>query len=442
MDKGKLMRSLIIVVLAFVMVCAVILISNWDMVSRKFGIKPAEPTVTNGEEAALNESKQIGDNLSAFLEDETFFDEESHYKSIEVFAGKSVYMIMNSVAKDLRIMIVDSVGDIVTGAPFCVSIQDVGDYTDDDMDGIIYIPALRSGEYSVMLNELDGFRVPNTITSIKIKDRIEYRAIDDISYLIVDEATVDSEKEDTEIRDAEEEATEQENTELSTTNAGKVGIDVSKWNEEIDWEQVAGAGIEYAIIRVGYRGSSTGAIVEDPHFKMNIEGAIDAGIPVGVYFFTQAVSETEAVEEASAVLSLIKGYDVDYPVFIDSESAGGRGRADSLNEEDRTAYVKAFLETIKNAGYAAGIYGSTNWYNDKLDMNKLSDYYLWLAEYDDAPSYDGYYHMWQYTSKGHVDGIATAVDFDISYMNIDTQIDHSEQYSGVVNGDTGNVPTQ
>jgi len=224
----------------------------------------------------------------------------------------------------------------------------------------------------------------------------------------------------------------------------KKGIDVSKWNKEIDWEKVKAEGVEFAIIRCGYRGSSSGSLILDPTYEANIKGAIEADIPVGVYFFTQAVNEVEAVEEASMVINLIRPYDVDYPVFLDSESAGGNGRADQLTAEERTDIHKAFLETISNAGYATGIYGSTNWLNAKVDMNQLSGYHTWLAEYAEIPSYEGYYHMWQYTSKGEIDGISTNVDLNLCYMNIDTSIDHSMNaggYTGVVNGDTGNVPT-
>ncbi len=201
--------------------------------------------------------------------------------------------------------------------------------------------------------------------------------------------------------------------------------------------------MEFAIIRCGYRGASTGALVLDPMYEQNIKGAIEADIPVGVYFFTQAVDEVEAVEEASMVIRLIEDYDVDYPVFLDSESAGGSGRADGLESAERTKIHKAFLETIAAAGYETGIYGSRNWLNEQVNMKELSSYKTWLAEYTDIPAYEEYYHMWQYTSKGTVDGIETRVDLNLCYMNIDTSINHAKGaggYSGVVNGDSGNVP--
>ena len=299
-------------------------------------------------------------------------------------------------------------------------------------------------EYSVSLLEAEGYKVPNTITSIQIKQEIEYRVLDDIEYLIMTEDDIDAEKEDKEVKGAEEAADGSENTEfLAASGNARVGIDVSKWNKTIDWEKVKEAGVEFAIIRCGYRGASTGALVLDPMYEQNIRGAIEADIPVGVYFFTQAVDEVEAVEEASMVIRLIEDYDVDYPVFLDSESAGGRGRADGLEAEERTRIHKAFLDTVKASGYETGIYGSRNWLNEQVDMEELSDYRTWLAEYAEIPAYDGYYHMWQYTSKGSVDGIETRVDLNLCYMNIDTSINHAKGaagYSGVVSGDSGNVP--
>lgn len=449
MDSKRMRRMLAAMIIVFLVVIAALVAANLDAVKRKLGFAqeiPVQEETEENNEAEEKESGQIGSNLSAFLSDETFFDPEVRFKSLESYSGRNVFLVMSSVAKDLRIMVVDSVGRLVTGTEFTVTIQDVGEYTDRDKDGIIYVDDLRSGEYSVFLNEQDGFHVPNTITTIQVRQEIEYRVLDNIEYLMLTEDDIDPEKEDKAVNGAAEDADGTENMELQFDNgSAKLGIDVSKWNQEIDWEAVKNAGIEFAIIRCGYRGASTGALVIDPRYKENIEGAIAAGIPVGVYFFTQARDEVEAVEEASMVIRLIEDYDVDYPVFLDSESAGGRGRADGLDSDERTRAHRAFLQTIQAAGYETGIYASRNWLKDRIDMTRLSDYRIWLAEYADAPTYDEYYyHMWQYTSKGTVDGISTNVDLNLCYMNIDTSINHSKHaagYSGVVNGDTGNVPT-
>lgn len=194
------------------------------------------------------------------------------------------------------------------------------------------------------------------------------------------------------------------------------GIDVSKYQGTIDWSAVKAAGIEFAIIRVGYRGSQTGVLVEDPYFKQNIKGATAAGIKVGVYFFTQAITEAEAVEEASMVLSLISGYKLKYPVFIDTENGSGNARANGLDKATRTACISAFCKTIQNGGRTAGIYASKSWYNTKLDMSQLNGYCIWVAQYNTSCTYTGKYSIWQYTSKGSVPGIKGYVDMNISYM--------------------------
>lgn len=198
------------------------------------------------------------------------------------------------------------------------------------------------------------------------------------------------------------------------TGSGVLGIDVSKWNGKIDWKAVKNSGISYVIIRCGYRGSSQGKLIEDPKFTTNIKGATEAGLKVGVYFFTQATDEIEAVEEASYVIDKIKNYRISYPVFLDVEPSGGRG--DKIDKATRTAVCKAFCETIQRAGYTAGIYANKTWLNEKMDASQLSGYKIWLAQYAAAPTYTGRYDMWQYTSKGKVTGISGDVDLNLSYL--------------------------
>ena len=148
--------------------------------------------------------------------------------------------------------------------------------------------------------------------------------------------------------------------------SGKNGIDVSSHQGNIDWASVKAAGINFAIIRVGYRGSQTGALVEDSCFKKNIQGATANGINVGVYFFTQATTEAEAVEEASMALTLCSGYNLSYPIFVDTENGSGAARANGLDKGTRTACVAAFCKTIANGGRKAGVYASKSWYNNKI----------------------------------------------------------------------------
>ena len=193
-----------------------------------------------------------------------------------------------------------------------------------------------------------------------------------------------------------------------------LGIDVSRWNGTIDWKAVKNSGVSFVIIRCGYRGSTEGKLIEDSKFATNIKGATNAGLKVGVYFFTQAVDEVEAVYEASYVIDKIKNYKINYPVFLDVEASGGR--ADKISVETRTKVCKAFCETIQSAGYTAGIYANKNWLTEKLDASQLSAYKIWLAQYAAAPTYKGTYDMWQYKSTGSVGGISGDVDMDLSYM--------------------------
>lgn len=150
-------------------------------------------------------------------------------------------------------------------------------------------------------------------------------------------------------------------------------------------------------------------------FRSNIKGASAAGLKVGVYFFTQAVNEVEAVEEASMVLGLIKGYNISYPVFLDVEPSNGRG--DRIDAGTRTAACRAFCQTIQNSGYRSGIYANKTWLNSYVDAPGLASYKIWLAQYAAAPSYNKTkYDMWQYSSTGKVAGISGSVDMNISYM--------------------------
>lgn len=417
---SKLRRMAILSSMAVILLVAIlVLYTNRDESKGAEAVRlqteqTAEPEETDGQQS----TGQIGDDLSAFLKDNTFFDQEVN-PILEAAKDESsrLSLIVTSVEKDLRIQIVDKSGEPVTGESFYVSLDGVGEYKDLDRDGVIYIGDLTAGEYFVELLPISGYRVPDNETRVRVKDKVEYLAIDDISLLIKTEADIDAQAEDTAVADALTDADKTEIKKLqNTTGNSRVGIDVSKWNGEIDWDRVRNAGVEFAIVRAGYRGSVTGSLVEDPCFAANMKGAAASGVPVGVYFFTQAVNEVEAVEEASVVLQLVKEYSLDYPIFIDTEGAGGNGRADGLDAETRTLVCEAFCRTIENAGYKAGVYGSRNWYNNNLYTDRLdNDYCIWLAEYRSVPLYQGYYQIWQYTSKGKVDGIDGNVDMNISY---------------------------
>lgn len=417
MDSRLKKNAILFCIMAILCIASIVVIANWKQIFRNSGNSAAASSTDDTVESDLPEG-QIGNDLQGFLQDDMFFDEEKNSNtSNNAYQSDRLSMVVTSIEKDLRIQIVDIFGDLVTGESFYVTVEDVGEYKDLDQDGVIYIADLKSGEYKVSLNPLEGYSVPSNSTKIKVKERVEYVAIDDISLLIKTEDEIDVEKEDTKENGALADSDSTEIKKQYTTDATNLfGIDVSKWNGDIDWDKVKADGVDFVMIRCGYRGSVTGALVEDPNFLANIRGAKKAGLKVGVYFFTQAVNEVEAVEEASMVIALCEGYELDFPVIIDSEGAGGNGRADSLDADTRTKVCAAFCETIDNAGYEAGVYASRSWYNTNLEVSKLDKYRIWLAEYRSTPLYSGYYDMWQYTSKGKIDGIEGNVDLNISYM--------------------------
>ncbi len=412
MDSRFLRNTILVSILFMITVFGVVLYSNGMGPGQKKEVtaiprESAPETLLEG---------QIGEDLYGWMEDEAFFDEEAVAK--EVQEGERLSLIATSVEKDLRVQIVDKEGKTVEGQFFKILVNDEDEYKDLDRDGIIYIGEMSAGEYQVKLMEKEGFIVPAQSIPVRVKSRVEYAAIGDISLLIKTEKEVDALAEDGgRVEEADEGSGP---SQILTREDAVFGIDVSRWNEAIDWTKVKDAGVGYAIIRVGYRGSVTGSLVEDYYFKKNIEGAIQAGIPVGVYFFTQAIDQVEAVEEASMVLELCKDYKLTYPIFIDTEGAGGEGRADGLDVKTRTAVCEAFCETIRNSGHQAGIYASKNWYNNKLDTSRLPDnIVIWLAEYSDAPTYDKKYHMWQYSSSGRIVGIEGRVDLNLSFLEME-----------------------
>ena len=209
------------------------------------------------------------------------------------------------------------------------------------------------------------------------------------------------------------------NTYISKHENGEsaIGIDVSSWQGDIDWNQVSKSGVKFAIIRCGYRGRTEGKLFEDFCFKKNIEGAINNGIYVGVYFFSTALNEQEAIEEANVTLDLIRGYDIKYFVAYDFETFIPDGdRTDNLSVEQINKNGRAFLNKIKENGYTPCMYGSSSYLKDKWKMNEFSDCSTWVAHYNtNKPSYTEKYDMWQCTSNAQVNGITGPVDVDVDY---------------------------
>ena len=197
-----------------------------------------------------------------------------------------------------------------------------------------------------------------------------------------------------------------------------LGVDVSVHQENIDWQKVKESGIDFAMIRLGYRGYGSGEAGLDENYAENIQGAREAGIDAGVYFFSQAITVEEAVEEANLVIESLKGLDINYPVVYDWEIIyDDTARTDNVSVDVLTDCCVAFCETIRNAGYTPMIYQNKRTTIFKLDLNRLTDYDFWLAEYGSEPTYYYDFDMWQYTSTGSVPGIEGDVDLNISFKD-------------------------
>lgn len=195
-----------------------------------------------------------------------------------------------------------------------------------------------------------------------------------------------------------------------------LGIDVSDYQGEIDWETVKESGIDFAMIRAGYRGATRGSLYEDESFERNYEGATNAGIQVGVYFFSQATSVAEAEEEASYVLGLLQGKDLAYPVVFDWEFTEVEGsRTTSATGEQITSYASAFCKKISKAGYTAGVYFNRSLGYNYYNLEELRDFDFWLAEYQNIPAFYYDFKLWQYSDNAQVQGISTPVDINISF---------------------------
>lgn len=200
-----------------------------------------------------------------------------------------------------------------------------------------------------------------------------------------------------------------------------MGIDVSEFQREIDWSAVGASEVEFVMIRLGYRGTTKGQLFLDENFEYNYQGATDAGLSVGVYFFSQATSEEEAREEAQFVLDTLNGRELQYPIAFDWELPVGEGpfRVQGVTGAQAARYGAVFCEEIKAGGYRPVVYSNKYSAYTFFDLDQWKDYDLWYAEYQEQPSLYYNYRMWQYSDEGTVPGISGGVDLNICFRAYD-----------------------
>jgi len=199
-----------------------------------------------------------------------------------------------------------------------------------------------------------------------------------------------------------------------------VGVDLSYHNGKVDWNALAASPVEFVMLRCGYRGTTEGGLIEDENFRSYAQEANERGIDMDVYFFSQAINETEAVAEAEYVLKLIEDYDISYPVAFDTEYVDGeenRFNQADLSREELTNITLAFLRRIEEAGYYPMVYASENWLRRRLDVAALADYDLWAPQYNEENDFMYDFTIWQYTESGSVPGVEGVCDINISFVD-------------------------
>ncbi len=198
------------------------------------------------------------------------------------------------------------------------------------------------------------------------------------------------------------------------------GIDVSSHQKNIDWENVAKSGVEFAYLRVGYRGYQGGSLNLDETFYDNYRGAKQAGIKVGVYFFSQAISQVEAIDEAYFVRDAIKNLDIDLPVAYDLEDIDyDEGRIEDLTNNEKTTFALSFCAKMEDFGYNSIIYTNFEWSKFHYDLNQIMNYDIWFAQYNDLPYFEYAFKIWQYTDQGIIPGIQEPVDLNLMLIKKD-----------------------
>ncbi len=205
---------------------------------------------------------------------------------------------------------------------------------------------------------------------------------------------------------------------VNEKQASYVGVTISEDSRDVDFEALKEEGVDYCMIRVGARGYSSGKLETDEKFKEHIEGATEAGLDVGVYFYSQAITTAEAQAEAALVLQNLQGYDIEYPVAFDMEYVlNDDSRIEALSKNDKTKIAQTFLKDIKTAGYQPILYGNKAWLLQEINLVKLQEYDVWLGEPGELPDYPYEFTMWQYSDSAQLEGIKGYTNMSISFID-------------------------
>lgn len=200
----------------------------------------------------------------------------------------------------------------------------------------------------------------------------------------------------------------------------RVGVDISKHNGQVNFNSIKAAGVDFVMLRIGARGYSTGQLSLDDNFVENMEAAIEAGLDIGIYFYSQAISQDEVMQEANFVIQNLEPYraHITYPVAFDMENvANDKARIDGLSRDDKTAIAATFLGGMQTAGYIPMVYGNKEWLIKNIDLAKLQDYDVWLAQEQDIPDYPYQFAMWQYTTTGVLNGVTGDASLNLCFVD-------------------------
>ncbi len=316
-----------------------------------------------------------------------------------------IHLTAVSTGEDMFITVCDANGNAIEGVRFQLTLISPNNeeilcatYT----DGSCYLVELAPGKYTVSMPPQEGCAVPDSIECMVPSLTHNAPSVDKLS------AGLNN-------------VSGKLFFQTSTGEiASSIGIDVSTFNRYIDWEEVRDAGVDFAILRIGGRGWGSGQIYTDRRFQEFYSAAQDAGMQIGVYFYSTATTVTEAVEEAEYIISVLHGAPLDVPVYLDIEYSGDypNGRADRLDKAVRTDIINAFSSTIRHAGYESGVYSGAYYITHELDFRSLSQNSLWIANYTQnsaLPNVGYSYDIWQYTESGSIRGIFGTVDVNVIF---------------------------